>query len=222
MSVPKTMQSSQDPGAVAALKNLKDKVQSGLQKYRGGHANIQPQRGPNINDFSRLARRICGKSIGVVLGGGGARGISHLVSAIRSLLSALPCLQAIGCHSSDGGVWYPDRPHWRYVRRVSIFQSYPDCIFSGTSIGAFVGGLYAREGDIISSAGRAKQFSSRMSNIWRMLSDVTYPIVAYTTVSLACFFLARDLILTLYMQGHEFNRSIYKVGYTIIPPSHVC
>lgn len=52
----------------------------------------------------------------------------------------------------------------------------------GTSMGAFIGGLYAREGDILSSAGRAKQFSSRMGNIWRMLSDVTYPIVAYTTV----------------------------------------
>ena len=53
----------------------------------------------------------------------------------------------------------------------------------GTSIGAFVGGLYAREGDLISSAGRTKQFSGRMGNIWRILSDVTYPIVAYTTVS---------------------------------------
>ena len=56
---------------------------------------------------------------------------------------------------------------------------------SGTSIGAFVGGLYAREGDLISSAGRTKQFSGRMGNIWRILSDVTYPIVAYTTVSSA-------------------------------------
>lgn len=46
----------------------------------------------------------------------------------------------------------------------------------GTSIGALIGGLYAREGDILSSAGRAKHFSSRMGNIWRILSDVTYPI----------------------------------------------
>lgn len=49
-------------------------------------------------------------------------------------------------------------------------------------MGALVGGLYAREGDILSSAGRTKQFSGRMANFWRMLSDVTYPIVAYTTV----------------------------------------
>ena len=63
-----------------ALKNFKDKVQSGIQKYRGGAADPRPQRQPHTDDFSRLARRICGKSIGVVLGGGGARGISHLVS----------------------------------------------------------------------------------------------------------------------------------------------
>ena len=53
----------------------------------------------------------------------------------------------------------------------------------GTSIGALVGGLYAREGDLITSSARAKQFSGRMGNIWRLLSDMTYPIVAYTTVS---------------------------------------
>ena len=69
----------QDPDAVRALKNLKDKVQSGIQKYRGGAADVRPQRHPHANDFFRLARRICGRSIGLVLGGGGARGIAHLV-----------------------------------------------------------------------------------------------------------------------------------------------
>lgn len=70
-----------------------------------------------------------------------------------------------------------------------------DCI-GGTSIGSFIGGLYARECNVILSRSRAKQFSSRMSNIWRMLSDVTYPIVAYTT-------------------GHEFNRTIFKAFYDL-------
>jgi hypothetical protein len=83
---------------------------------------------------------------------------------------------------------------------------------SGTSIGAFVGGLYAREGDIIFSASRAKQFSGRMGNIWRVLSDVTYPIVAYTTV--ICVFYHQCTISNLSgIQGHEFNRSLYKVSY---------
>lgn len=69
-----------------ALKNLKDKVQSGIQRYRGATADLRPQRLPHMNDFSRLARRICGRSIGLVLGGGGARGISHLVSGPFTLM----------------------------------------------------------------------------------------------------------------------------------------
>jgi hypothetical protein len=72
---------------VNALKNFKDKVQSGIQKYRGGTADPRPQRQPHTDDFSRLARRMCGKSIGVVLGGGGARGISHLVSSLLRIIS---------------------------------------------------------------------------------------------------------------------------------------
>lgn len=62
----------------------------------------------------------------------------------------------------------------------------------GTSIGAFVGGLYAREGDLYSSAARVKQFSGRMGNIWRILSDVTYPMVAYTTVSTPVLAISRS------------------------------
>ena len=81
----------------------------------------------------------------------------------------------------------------------------------GTSIGAFIGGLYARDCNIILSASRTKQFSSRMGNIWRMLSDVTYPIVAYTTVRSKCFHQFFSGLTVL--QGHEFNRTIYKVMY---------
>ncbi|KAH8119991.1 patatin-domain-containing protein [Phellopilus nigrolimitatus] len=142
-----------DPAAVAALKNLKDKVQNEILKYRGGRDIPRPQRPPHMSDFARLARRLCGKTIGLVLGGGGARGISHL-----------------------GVIRASDRIRYKYRR--------------------FVGGLYAKEGDLIYCSGRVKQFSSRMGNIWRLLSDVTYPIVAYTT-------------------GHEFNRSIYKAFYDL-------
>lgn len=62
-----------------ALKDLKDKVQNELQKIRGGRDAPRPLRPPHMNDFARLARRICGRSVGIVLGGGGARGVSHLV-----------------------------------------------------------------------------------------------------------------------------------------------
>ena len=82
--MPKVATIQKDPDAVKALKNLKDKVQSGIQRYRGATADLRPQRPPHMNDFSRLARRICGKSIGLVLGGGGARGVAHLVRGAPS------------------------------------------------------------------------------------------------------------------------------------------
>jgi len=154
----------QDPDVVVAFKNLKDRVQSGIQKYRGRSSHERPQPHPMVNDFSRLARRLCGKSVGVVLGGGGARGISHLVSCVAVNLS-LPADQVQG------------------VLRALEERGIPIDYIAGTSIGALIGGLYARECDLIMSISRAKQFSGRMGNIWRMLSDVTYPIVAYTTVS---------------------------------------
>ncbi|KAF8580428.1 patatin-domain-containing protein [Ramaria rubella] len=150
-----------DPAAVVALKILKSRVQSGLQKYRRSRAAPRPRRAEYASDFARLARRLCGKSVGVVLGGGGARGVAHL-GALRAL------------------------------EEFSIPIDY----IGGTSIGALVGGLYARDADLLASAGRTKQFSSRMSNIWRMLSDVTWPVVAYTT-------------------GHEFNRAVYKTFYDL-------
>ena len=87
MSTAKASHHVQDPAAVVALKNLKDKVQSEIQKYRGGRDAPRAERPPHMNDFSRLARRICSKSIGVVLGGGGARGIGHLVSSLTVQLT---------------------------------------------------------------------------------------------------------------------------------------
>lgn len=171
--------------AVAALKNLKDKVQNEIQKYRGTPATRQ-QRTPHTNDFARLARRLCGKSIGLVLGGGGARGLSHLVRSrnLRALyVLTLDCV-GIGVHSSVGGIRDSNRPYWGYVSVEAEVFNFTQLRIIGTSIGAFVGGLYAREGDLITSSARAKQFGGRMGNIWRLLSDVTYPIVAYTTVNL--------------------------------------
>lgn len=82
VSVSKTTVEAKGAGtdAVTTFRNLRDRVQSGILKYRGSSGDVRPQRLPHTNDFARLARRICGKSIGLVLGGGGARGISHLVS----------------------------------------------------------------------------------------------------------------------------------------------
>ncbi|KAI9020935.1 hypothetical protein CLU79DRAFT_205783 [Phycomyces nitens] len=108
------------------------------------------------NDFARLARRICGKSVALVLGGGGARGISHI-----GLIHAL----------EEAGI--------------------PIDIVGGTSIGSFVGGLYAKNMDLVSTIARTKMFAGRVSSIWRQIMDLTYPVTAWFT-------------------GHEFNRAIWK------------
>ncbi|ODV62023.1 lysophospholipase [Ascoidea rubescens DSM 1968] len=108
------------------------------------------------NDFLRLARILSGQAVGLVLGGGGARGIAH-VGVIKAL--------------EDNGI--------------------PIDIIGGTSIGSFVGGLYSRDYEFLSIFAKTKKFSGRMSSIWRMITDLTYPITSYTT-------------------GHEFNRGIWK------------
>lgn len=50
---------------------------------------------PSNDDFGRLARRLIGRSIGVVLGGGGARGLSH-VGVIQALVEAAIPIDSIG------------------------------------------------------------------------------------------------------------------------------
>lgn len=111
-----------DPAAVAAFKHLREKVEGRIKKYRGLRPLGRPRRPPHMNDFARLARRLCGKSIGVVLGGGGARGISHI--------GMLQALEELGIPVDSIG---------------------------GCSIGAFVGGLYARTTDLLETTGRTKQ-----------------------------------------------------------------
>ncbi|OAD80146.1 hypothetical protein PHYBLDRAFT_96014, partial [Phycomyces blakesleeanus NRRL 1555(-)] len=129
-------------GSISMLNNVKGQ----LEKYYLA-----------VPTFGRLlARRICGKSVALVLGGGGARGISHI-----GLIHAL----------EEAGI--------------------PIDIVGGTSIGSFVGGLYARNMDLVTTIARTKMFAGRVSSIWRQIMDLTYPVTAWFT-------------------GHEFNRAIWK------------
>ena len=142
-----------------ALKQRVQVLQAEIQKYTSRRIRQTPlysAETPFKGDFHRLARRLCGKSVGLVLGGGGARGWSQ-VGVIRAL--------------EEAGI--------------------PIDIIGGTSIGAFVGALYARDADVVPMYGRAKRFAGRMGSIWRFALDLTYPSASYTT-------------------GHEFNRGIFK------------
>ncbi|KAI9802963.1 MAG: phosphatidylcholine and lysophosphatidylcholine phospholipase [Sarcosagium campestre] len=142
-----------------ALKQRVQVLQAEIQKYTSRRMHQSPlysAESPFKGDFYRLARRLCGKSVGLVLGGGGARGIAH-VGIIRAL--------------EESGI--------------------PIDIVGGTSIGAFIGALYARDADVVPMYGRAKKFAGRMGSMWRFALDLTYPSASYTT-------------------GHEFNRGIFK------------
>ena len=142
-----------------ALKQRVQVLQAEIQKYTSRRIRQTPlysAETPFKGDFHRLARRLLGKSVGLVLGGGGARGISH-IGVIRAL--------------EEAGI--------------------PIDIVGGTSIGAFIGALYARDADVVPMYGRAKKFAGRMGSMWRFALDLTYPSASYTT-------------------GHEFNRGIFK------------
>lgn len=114
-------------------------------------------------DFARLGRRLLSKTIGLCLGGGGARGISH-VGIIRAF--------------EEVGITFD--------------------IIGGTSIGAFVGGLYAVNNTHVSIYGRSKLLSARIISPWRSLIDLTYPVKLWL------------MQVTSIFTGHEFNRGIWK------------
>ena len=141
------------------VQTLQVTLQAEIQKYTSRRIRETPlysSETPFKGDFHRLARRLCGKSVGLVLGGGGARGMSQ-IGVIRAL--------------EEAGI--------------------PIDIVGGTSIGAFIGALYARDADVVPVYGRAKKFAGRMGSVWRFALDLTYPSASYTT-------------------GHEFNRGIFK------------
>ncbi len=60
-------------------------------------------RGERRGDYSRVARRLLGRCVGLVLSGGAARGMCH-IGAIRALLEAGVPIDAVGGASAGGGV----------------------------------------------------------------------------------------------------------------------
>ncbi|KAK6631772.1 hypothetical protein RUM43_013836 [Polyplax serrata] len=111
---------------------------------------------PNIHsDFSRLARWLTGTSVGLVLGGGGARGAAH-IGMIKAIQEAGIPIDMVG----------------------------------GVSIGSFVGGLWAMEKNITTVTQKAREWSKKMTQWYRQILDLTYPVVSIFT-------------------GKDFNHTIY-------------
>uniref|UniRef100_A0A3Q2DHX3 lysophospholipase n=1 Tax=Cyprinodon variegatus TaxID=28743 RepID=A0A3Q2DHX3_CYPVA len=129
----------------------------GPTKLREVYEKVFEKTADRHSDFSRLARVLTGNSIALVLGGGGARGCSH-VGVIKAM--------------EEAGI--------------------PIDIVGGTSIGSFIGALYAEERSAVRTKQRAREWSKAMNSVFKTVLDLTYPI-------------------TSMFSGSAFNTSIYKV-----------
>lgn len=81
--------------------------------------------------------------MGLVLGGGGARGSAH-IGMIKAILEAGIPIDMVG----------------------------------GVSIGAFMGALWCKERDITTVTQKAREWSKKMTQWWRQLLDLTYPMTS--------------------------------------------
>uniref|UniRef100_H3GBN6 PNPLA domain-containing protein n=1 Tax=Phytophthora ramorum TaxID=164328 RepID=H3GBN6_PHYRM len=118
-----------------------------MEKYEwiSGFHNVQVPFAEHRSDFMRLGRRITGNAVGLVLGGGGARGLAHL--------GVLRALQECGIHVD---------------------------VVGGTSIGAFIGGIYALHPNNLSLVeSKVVQLSTGLSSIFEKLRDLTLPISSF-------------------------------------------
>ncbi|ETN09978.1 hypothetical protein PPTG_10754 [Phytophthora nicotianae INRA-310] len=135
-----------------------------MEKYEwiSGFHNVQVPFEEHRSDFMRLSRRITGNAVGLVLGGGGARGLAHI--------GVLRALQECGIHVD---------------------------VVGGTSIGAFIGGIYAMHPnnlDLVES--KVQQLSAGLSSIFEKLRDLTLPILSF-------------------FNGTRFNQSIRALFYDL-------
>uniref|UniRef100_A0A8C3LSY0 Patatin like phospholipase domain containing 6 n=1 Tax=Chrysolophus pictus TaxID=9089 RepID=A0A8C3LSY0_CHRPC len=126
-------------------------------KLREMYEKVFAKSADRHSDFSRLARVLTGNTIALVLGGGGARGCSHI--------GVIKAMEEVGI---------------------------PIDMVGGTSIGSFIGALYAEERSAVRTKQRAREWAKCMNSVFATVLDLTYPI-------------------TSMFSGSAFNASINKV-----------
>lgn len=100
---------------------------------------------PNVHsDFSRLARWLTGTSVGLVLGGGGARGAAHI--------GMIKAIQVCILHQVFS-------PFIIQLLFVSKEAGIPIDMVGGVSIGAFMGALWCSEKNITTTTQKAREWS---------------------------------------------------------------
>jgi lysophospholipid hydrolase len=88
-------------------------------------SSFTPKHAESKSDFARLARRLLGKSIGLALGGGGARGIAH-IGIIQAFEEAgIPIDMVGGCSigSFIGGLYALNEDIWFVYWKAKDFSS---------------------------------------------------------------------------------------------------
>ncbi|XP_045168122.2 patatin-like phospholipase domain-containing protein 7 isoform X1 [Mercenaria mercenaria] len=84
------------------------------------YEELQKTGADRMSDMSRLARFLTGTSVGLVLGGGGARGLSH-IGIIRALIEAKIPIDIVGGTSIGafmGALWCEEVQHPRFIQRA--------------------------------------------------------------------------------------------------------
>ncbi|WUR04633.1 lysophospholipase (NTE1) [Vairimorpha necatrix] len=116
-----------------------------LEKYNKWHHVLSPSKTIlfSSKDYERLGRYLMDKRIGLVLSGGGARGIAH-IGVIQAL--------------EEEGI--------------------PIDIIGGSSMGALIGALYCKECDNGFVFVKAKKFCSAANSLWKILLDLTFPLIS--------------------------------------------
>ncbi|XP_060559524.1 patatin-like phospholipase domain-containing protein 7 isoform X2 [Ruditapes philippinarum] len=91
-----------------------------IAKMTQVYEELSKTKADRMSDMSRLARFLTGTSVGLVLGGGGARGLSH-IGIIRAMIEAKIPIDIVGGTSIGsfmGALWCEEVNHTRFIQRA--------------------------------------------------------------------------------------------------------
>lgn len=103
---------------------------------------------------------------------------SDIISSNRDVARLARYLAKESVAIALGGGGARGLAHIGFLRAIEE-AGIPIDMIGGTSFGAFVGGLYARDVDSVSIMSGVRKFCLSMSSTWAMAWDLTYPVAAW-------------------------------------------